>query len=324
VADLFAGIGGFHLAFAQAGAEVVFASENDRHARATYEANFQHHSPKLFASGNFAGDIRAVTSNQIPPFDVLTAGFPCQPFSEAGNRRGFADTRGTLFFEIARILDDRRPRAFFLENVRGITHRDHRHVFETIQSVFTEDLGYSFHWKVIRACDFGLPQLRPRAFMVGFRDPDTPFAFPDPVPLRFTLSDLLGGRTERDVAYTVLASHGGPRFGHPRWDAYLVDGVEHRLTLDEIRRLQGFPDDFVFPVTPAQAMKQLGNAVAVPAVRATAERLLEALGQPADSAPNWGARDRTLACKPLMPHNSGGSPALPSRPPEPVDPPRPT
>lgn len=278
VADFFAGIGGFHLAFDGAGARTVFAAENDRHARITYEANFQPSNPELFESGNFASDVTTFDPQTMPDFDVLTAGFPCQPFSITGKRQGFKDARGTMFFEIARILAAKRPAAFFLENVQGLKSHDGGRTLATITSILTEDLGYSFHQKVIRACDFGLPQLRPRLFMVGFCDPTTPFEWPEPIPLQFTLSELLGGTVNREIAYTLLASGRYKPFGTSRaWDAYLVDGKLHRLTIEEVRALQGFPDDFLLPVSMTQAYKQRGNAVAVPAVEAVASEIVSSL-----------------------------------------------
>lgn len=276
--ELFAGIGGFRLAFERAGADTVFASENDPHARRTYEANFRPHAPALFESGRFAGDIRGVETSSIPRFDVLTAGFPCQPFSHAGRRTGFADPRGTLFFEIARILDGTRPAAFFLENVAGLATQDGGRTLATIQHVLTNQLGYSFEARLVRACDFGLPQLRPRLFMVGFRDPWVTFQWPEPLPLAFTLGDLLGGHGTRDIARTVMASHRNRRHGAPfAWDIYEVDGREQRLTVDNVRALQGFPADFVLPNATTHAYHQLGNAVAVPAVEAVARCVLQSL-----------------------------------------------
>ncbi|MFV0434100.1 MAG: DNA cytosine methyltransferase [Leucobacter sp.] len=297
VADLFAGIGGFHLAFERAAAKVVFAAENDKHARLTYEANFRPRSPELFESDNFAGDVTALDPHQLPDFDVLTAGFPCQPFSMAGKRQGFKDARGTMFFEIARILAIKRPAAFFLENVQGLQSHDRGRTLATIRAILTEDLGYSFHCKVVRASDFGLPQLRPRLFMVGFRDPSTPFEWPEPVPLKFTLSDLLGGKANREVAYTALTSSRYKPLGtRGAWDAYLVDGKVHRLTVDEVRALQGFPEDFVFPVAMTHAYKQLGNAVAVPAVEAVARQVLASLEAP---------RRSCIAARPHTPELQG-------------------
>lgn len=289
MADLFAGIGGFHLAFNHVGAQVVFAAENDPVARRTYEANFRSASPELFGAGNFAGDIRAVDASLVPDFDVLCAGFPCQPFSEAGNRRGFADDRGQLFFEVVRLLAAKRPAAFCLENVRGLQTLQGGRTLDTIRRALTEELGYSFHLQVVRACDFGLPQLRPRLFMVGFREPGTPFRFPDPVPLRLSMDDVFGGRCDRAVGYTVLASGWGKPYGVKRaWDAYLVDGQLRRVGVREARLMQGFPAGFVLPDSPTQAMRLLGNAVALPVAAAVAKEIARSLGYPSVPALTTG------------------------------------
>ncbi|AWG66309.1 DNA cytosine methyltransferase [Mycobacteroides abscessus] len=279
MADLFAGIGGFHLAFGQMGARCVFACENNPTARRVYETNFRSTSPELFDGENFAGDITALEPEQVPEHDVLTAGFPCQPFSTAGKRRGFTDTRGLHFFEIARILDAKRPAAFFLENVKGLIRHDGGRTLDIIRTVLTEDLGYSLHVQVIRACDFGVPQLRPRLFMVGFRSSATPFAFPEPVPLTTTLSDVLGGQCERAVSRTLLASGYHKPYGKKfNWAHYLVDGHVHRLTPHEALALQGFPDDFQIPDSYSTAMRLIGNSIAVPAAEATARQIAQSLG----------------------------------------------
>lgn len=278
VADVFAGIGGFHLAFDQAGAKTVFACESEPLARLTYEVNFRPSSPQLFDRHHFADDIRTLDLGAVPFFDVLTAGFPCQPFSVAGKQQGFDDERGTLFFALARLIAARRPEAFFLENVQGLAFHDHGRTLAEMKRVLTDVLGYSFHTKVVRACDFGVPQLRPRLFMVGFRNPQTPFSFPDPIPLTTTLSDVLGGTTEREIAYTLTASRAGRRYGRgSQAGAYLVDGQPIHLSVDQAATLQGFPDDFVFPVSMTRAMHQLGNALAVPAAAATAQAIINAL-----------------------------------------------
>lgn len=181
--DLFAGIGGFHLAFSNLGAECVWVSEWDKYARKTYENYFKPKHPQLFKSqDNFAGDITKVDPEKIPDFDILTGGFPCQPFSQAGHKKGFDETRGTLFFNIAAILKTKKPKAFFIENVRGLLNHDGGKTLATMRRVIDE-LGYSFHYKVIKASDFGLPTHRPRLYMVGFRNKNTPFVFPEPLPL---------------------------------------------------------------------------------------------------------------------------------------------
>ena len=277
--DLFAGIGGFHQAFHSLGAECVFASEWDRFARETYEANFKTVSPNLFHQKRFVGDITTIVDpNLIPDFDVLCAGFPCQPFSQAGFKKGFDETRGTLFFNIAQIIDIKRPQAFFLENVRHLLKHDDGKTFAKIRKVLEEDLGYSFHYKIVKASDFGLPQHRPRLFMVGFRDKETPFEFPQPVPLKSNMTDILGGKCDKKVGYTLRV--GGRKSGvHDRrnWDCYIVDGVERCITVREGAKLQGFPDDFKFPVSTTQAMKQLSNSVAVPAIQAVGQSICEAI-----------------------------------------------
>jgi len=275
--DLFAGIGGFHLAFHNSGAECVWVSEWDTPARKTYEHNFKKLSPDVFEKDCFAGDITKVNPDDIPDFDILTGGFPCQPFSQAGKKLGFNETRGTLFFNIANILKVKQPKAFFIENVRNLLAHDGGKTFETMRGVI-EDLGYSFHYKIVKASDFGLPTHRPRLFMVGFRDKTIPFEFPQPIPLTKTMSDIFGGQCEKKVGYTLRVGGKGSGLNDRRnWDTYLVDGKVHRITVDEAKRLMGFPDDFEFPVSNTQAMKQLGNSVAVNAIQATAEKVMEAL-----------------------------------------------
>jgi DNA (cytosine-5)-methyltransferase 1 len=275
IIDLFAGIGGFHTAFGNLGCETVWASEWNKHARLTYEANYKNTSPELF-NGNFAEDITKVNPKDIPYFDILAGGFPCQPFSQAGHKKGFGETRGTLFFDIARILEEKKPRAFFLENVRGLLTHDEGKTLLTIEKVIN-DLGYSFHYKVIKASDFGLPTHRPRLYMVGF-NPDAPFEWPKPIELKKTMSDILGGECPREIGYTLRVGGKGSGIDDRRnWDAYLVDGVPKRITVEQGRELMGFPKNFQFPVSDTQAMKQLGNSVAVDAIQATARQILQTL-----------------------------------------------
>jgi DNA (cytosine-5)-methyltransferase 1 len=279
VADLFAGIGGFHLGFNEAGGTTVFACESDAQARATYEQNFAAHAPDLFRGGRFASDIADVKAIDMPAYDVLTAGFPCQPFSYAGKSGGFMDRRGVLFYHLARLIMETRPEAFVFENVPGLRSHQHGITYAAIRETMTTQLGYSFHTAVLKACDYGVPQLRPRLFMVGFRDPSTPFAWPEPVPLRMTLSDVLHGDCDRQVSRTVLASGYDKRSGQKfNWDGYIVDGRHHNLTVDEVRSLQGFPDDFILPRLRSAAMRQLGNAVAVPVAAAVAGQVAVSLG----------------------------------------------
>lgn len=276
--DLFAGIGGFHIAFHRSGAECVFASEWDKNARKTYEANFKKIQPSLFKGDFFAGDITKVDEKEIPDFDILTGGFPCQAFSQAGYKKGFQDTRGTLFFDIARILKEKKPIAFFIENVRHLYKHDNGKTFKIIKKVIEEDLGYSFHYKIVKASDFGLPQHRPRLYMVGFRDKRVKFSFPDSKPLKKTMSDIFGGKCEKEIGYTLrLGGRGSGIKDRRNWDSYKVDGKVVTLTPNEGKEMMGFPKSFQFPVTDTQAMRQLGNSVAVNAVEAVAKEIIKAL-----------------------------------------------
>lgn len=276
--DLFAGIGGFHLAFHSAGAKCVFVSEWDNAARRTYETNFKKFEPEIFRNGNFVGDITTVDVKKIPDFDILTAGFPCQPFSHAGFKKGFADSRGTLFHDIARIIKEKKPNAFFLENVSHLLKHDDGRTFATIRRIIEKDLGYSFYYKIVRASDFNVPQHRPRLFMVGFRNPKIRFEFPQPLELTKTMSDIFGGKAVKKIGYTLrVGGRGSGIHDRRNWDSYIVNGKVRRLTPKEGRKMMGFPSDFVFPVSEAQAMKQLGNAVAVPAIQAVAEEIVKTL-----------------------------------------------
>jgi len=270
--DLFSGIGGFHFAMHKLGGECVFASEWDNEARKTYMANFINISPKLFLtdkSNNFAGDITKVDLSTIPNHDLLCAGFPCQAFSQAGFKKGFEDTRGTIFFNIAEIIKTKRPKAVFLENVRGLLNHDNGQTFKIIKTVI-EDLGYSLHYKIIRASDFNLPQHRPRIFIVCFRKDidDSSFDFPKPIPLTESMSDIFdGAKVNKKIGFTLRVGGKGSALTDRRnWDGYLVNGVERRISPKEGKRMQGFPDNFHFPVSQSIAMKQLGNSVAVNAI----------------------------------------------------------
>lgn len=286
--DLFAGIGGFHLAFSRAAkkigiqSECVFVSEWNDAARKTYEENFKKSEPGLFTKDNrdrlFVGDITKVKEDQIPNFDIITGGFPCQPFSHAGFKKGFADPRGTLFNDIVRIIKKKKPKAFFLENVSHLLKHDNGNTFETIKRIIEEDLGYSFYYKIVRASDFNLPQHRARLFMVGFKKKNIPFEFPKPVKLTKTMSDIFNGNCPKIIGYTLRVGGRGSGIKDRRnWDSYLVDGKVKRLSPLEGKRMMGFPESFKFPVTESQAMKQLGNAVAVPAIQAVAEEIIKML-----------------------------------------------
>jgi len=282
--DLFAGIGGFHIAMESLGGECVFASEIDVFARKTYEHNFNKSNPELFSSGMFNDDIRKINPVDLPDFDILCAGFPCQPFSQAGHKRGFSDAhkseRGNLFFNIVDILEAKKPKAFFLENVRGIVNHDNGNTFRVIRDIIENELGYSFHYKIVKASDYGLPQLRPRAFMIGFKNEGmlSSFTFPPAIPLRFNMSDVWKGACSREIGFTLRVGGRGSGINDRRnWDSYLVDGEVKKIMPEQAMKMQGFPISFDFPVPNTQAMKQLGNSVAIDAIKACGESMLNHL-----------------------------------------------
>jgi DNA (cytosine-5)-methyltransferase 1 len=277
--DLFAGIGGFHLAFHHLGCQCVYASECDNLSHKTYKANFSKLAPELFANGKFVGDICARENQDLIPseFDILCAGFPCQPFSNAGKHLGFGDSRGNLFFEIVNIARKHRPRVLFLENVRGLLTHDNGKTFAAIRSNIEEELGYQFRHKILCASDYGLPTHRPRLIMIAFRDA-TKFTWPQKVPLRLTLDEIFRGKCEKKIGYTLrVGGAHSPLAGRHNWDGYIVDGREHRITVAEAKSMMGFPDDFSFTVPDKIAMRQLGNSVAVDVIKHVGTSILEVI-----------------------------------------------
>lgn len=302
--DLFAGIGGTRLGFHQTGRVAsVFSSEINKYSVKTYKANFND-EPK--------GDITKIDSEDIPDFDILVAGFPCQAFSQAGKKLGFEDTRGTLFFEIARILKDKRPKTFLLENVKNLTLHDHGNTFKTITDTL-KSLDYEVYYHLFKAKDFGVPQNRERIYIVGFDKKQVPnyqsFVFPTPpktetkiknildntVDDKYTLSDKLwAGHKARKIknqnngkgfGYTLFS--GDDPYTNTLSARYYKDGSEilisqknknpRRLTPRECARLQGFPENFIIPVSDTQAYQEFGNSVAVPVIHAIAEQILKVL-----------------------------------------------
>lgn len=315
--DLFAGIGGFRIAMQNLGGKCVYTSEWDEQAKKTYEANF--------GEVPFGDITKEETKRFIPDnFDVLCAGFPCQAFSIAGRRGGFEDTRGTLFFDVAEIIKRKRPKAIFLENVKGLRNHDKGKTLKTILNVLREDLGYYVpEPQVLNAKDFGVPQNRERIFIVGFRNdlgidefeypepPKQPVTFEDvkeenTVSVKYYLSDtylntLVKHKQRHEskgngFGYEIIPDDGTANavvcggMGRERnlvYDDRLEDftPVTHikgevnrqgirKMTPREWARLQGFPDNYIIPVADASAYKQFGNSVAVPAIQATAEKIV--------------------------------------------------
>ncbi len=298
--DLFCGIGGFRIA-AEAECQArgvqpvcVFSSDIDPDARLAYAANFGEKP---------AGDIKGIDAASIPDHDILLAGFPCQPFSIIGDKKGFEDTRGTLFFDVARILMAKRPRAFVLENVKMLAGHDGGRTLSRIMETLQE-IGYYAQYRVLNALDFGLPQKRERVFIVGTLEPIRYEWTRGGVPMR-PLADLL----EREIPEFYYASEHikgnrrakhGQQHEHPTiWHEnkaghisaypyscalragasynYLLVNGERRLTEREMLRLQGFPDSFKIVCGYSATRKQVGNAVAIPCVRAVLGKLLDAL-----------------------------------------------
>jgi len=327
--DLFCGIGGFRLAMQDNNVDCVFSSDIDKFAQQTYEANF-HEVP--------TGDITKVRAKDIPSFDILAAGFPCQPFSYAGEKKGFEDTtRGTLFFDICRILEYHKPAMVFLENVKGlVSHKNGETIATVIDNL--KKLGYYPHWKVLSSLDYGLPQKRERWYCVAFRE-NIQFEFPKPLGGHPTLRDIVDlddlspqltiskfeldridyhfshcKETERVQhsnakyapntkkgkygVFSFQKPDGSLRFhvGDPAktqiqeafyscLDTYASTIIANRtpklwdirrkLSVLEAKRLQGFPDDFVIPVSDAQAYKQLGNSVSVPIIKMIMKNMID-------------------------------------------------
>jgi DNA (cytosine-5)-methyltransferase 1 len=319
--DLFAGIGGFRIAMQNLGGKCVFTSEWDKEAQKTYKVNF--------GEVPFGDITKQQIKNYIPDeFDVLCAGFPCQAFSIAGKRGGFDDTRGTLFFDVAEIIKKHKPKAIFLENVKGLRSHDKGKTLETILNVLRNDLGYFVpEPQIINAKNFGVPQNRERIYIVGFRQDlkISSFEYPKPLENNPTFEEV----KEKNVPPTkyylstqyvqTLVNHKarhenkGNGFGYAIIpdngiaNAIVVGGMgrERNLVLDhrivdytptthikgtvnregirkmtprEWARLQGFPDNYIIPVADASAYKQFGNSVAVPAIQATANKILELIG----------------------------------------------
>jgi DNA (cytosine-5)-methyltransferase 1 len=295
--DLFAGIGGTRLAFERNGLQCVFSSEWDVFAKRTYEANFGE-SPK--------GDITKIPSGEIPDFEILVGGFPCQPFSSIGMRAGFEHaTQGTLFFEIARILKDKAPSAFLLENVKGLIHHDGGKTLKVIEETI-DSLGYQLYSAVLDSADFGVPQHRERIYLVGFKKgaEKREFSFPSPSSKKATIERYLEtGVTDRSISlhlqekYIFKKNDGRPQIVSKDTKTtvktlvstyhkiqrltgtFVADGPTglRLFTENECKAVMGFPKSFKTPVSRTQMFRQFGNSVAVPVVQKIAEQILFSL-----------------------------------------------
>ena len=289
---MFCGIGGFHVAAASLGLTCKFASDIDRDACTLYEKNF---GIRPF------GDIAELKADQLPDHDLMFAGLPCQPFSIIGKRKGFADARGNLFLELARLVALKRPKAVIIENVKQFVTLDSGKPLLCVKATL-EALGYNVDWRVLNALDFGLPQKRERVLIVATRDArkihwtkgEVPMQSLDeileknPDKCHFASPRIRNSRHKRHKApLSPMIWHenkNGNISSHPfscalragaSYNYLSVDG-ERRLTPREMFRLQGFPDSFKLPETVAAARKLTGNAVPVPVVRAVIKNTLKA------------------------------------------------
>lgn len=294
--DLFCGIGGFRIAFEEAceeqdiNAKCVFSSDIDKSVQDSYEANFGERPH---------GDITQIDEKDVPDHDILFAGFPCQPFSIIGQMKGLNDTRGTLFFDIARIIKEKEPKAFVLENVKQLVGHDKGNTLKVILKAL-KDLGYYVQYSVLNALDYGLPQKRERIVIVGHKEPIM-FTFPDPIKPYKPLTEILESKVDskyyasdyiKDKRKECHKSSFYPSIWHENKSGnicsypyscalragasynYLLVNGERRLTPREMFRLQGFPDWYKIVVSDGQAKKQAGNAVPVNMIKAVVQKLL--------------------------------------------------
>ena len=314
--DLFAGLGGFHLALASLGAKCVYANEWDVPAQQVYKKNFGI-TPE--------GDITKVDEKMIPDHDIVCAGFPCQAFSISGKQLGFQDSRGTLFFDVARIVKEKRPKVVFLENVKNFASHDNGKTIAVVEATMRE-LGYTFDYKVLNAVNYGIPQKRERVYMVCFREDiaKNGFSFPKTLKLTRHVEDFLlddesmvkklyvnrpdthfngvkddkysdksirlgivnkGGQGERiysakGIAITFSA-YGGGVFA--KTGGYLINGKPRKLHPRECARLMGYPDSYILSPNTNQAYKQFGNSVVVDVLQYIAIQIGKALSGEQDT-----------------------------------------
>ncbi len=313
--DLFAGIGGFHLALNSFGANCNFASEWDKHAKNVYFDNYN-----LLPEG----DITLINESNIPNHDILCAGFPCQAFSISGKQKGFDDARGTLFFDVLRIAKYHQPKFLLLENVKNFATHDNGKTLEVVYNSLKE-IGYDVFYDVLNGSDFGVPQSRKRIYITAFRNDlkVKNFKFPNPLSIQIKLKDILENNNDIDLdtyatnrtdiymneafesnKYNNETYYGKPlkigiinkggqgeRIYHPNGHAitlstngggalgktggYHIDGVNRRLTKKEISRVSGFPDTFKIDNSLSQAYKQFGNTVIVNVLQSIVKKVID-------------------------------------------------
>ena len=301
VVSLFSGLGGLDKGFLDTGYNIVWANDFDKYAVQTYKANFGEHI--------WLGDINEISLDDIPDFDVLLGGFPGQPFSMMGQKKGFDDARGTLFFRIAEIINDKikkgkKPKAIVLENVRSLRTHDKGNTYKEIHRILQDVLGYKVFCEILNSADYGVPQTRNRTYIVCFDNQAAEYVFPSKQELKNTLQDLLEQDVDNKyflserILPTILSDGTGgykakseidlkiarplcatmAKMHRACQDNYVTqNGKVRRLTPRECARLQGFEDSFVIPVSDCQAYKQFGNAVTVNVSRAVAQSVKDTL-----------------------------------------------
>lgn len=253
--DLFCGIGSFHYSFSKMKWTCVLASDNDETTHDVYEKNYGLRP---------VGDIYDIDPKDIPAYDVLCAGFPCQPFSVAGKQGGFGDERGVVFMEIIRLVEVGKPKIIILENVSALKTHDNGDTFKTICKE-VENQGYTIDYKILKCSDYGLPQMRKRLFMICVRNDikhDVDIFNLTEYEKEMTMKEYLGKNFEKKHAYTIRC--GGARSpikSKQNWDGYLVDGQEYRLTIPDAKKLQGFDDNFYLSDNNKNAWRYLGNTI---------------------------------------------------------------
>ena len=311
VCSLFSGIGGIDLGFKQAGCDIVWANDIDHEACVTYRTNFG-------VNSIVEENIQNIDVNIIPDFDILVAGFPCQPFSIGGKQRGFEDKRGNLFFEIARIIDIKRPRIVFLENVANLIEHDNGKTFLVVFNTLAQ-FGYDVKYKIMDSYEYGnVPQRRKRIFIVAFLDYEMcrTFEFPEPIKCDKSLNDIIDRTIKQDECYyysnnsfyydelTKIVTNKDALYkirddgvtNYPykicptltanmgtfpdRVPVLLDDFGIRKLTPIECLKLMGFPCEYAFHgVSINNAYKQCGNSVVVPVVRRIAEQIMKCSGE---------------------------------------------
>ena len=303
VVSLFSGAGGLDLGFHNAGFAIIWANDFDKYAVQTYRENFD--------NAIIYDDINNIDFKDIPDADVIIGGFPCQPFSMMGSELGFDDVRGTVFFTVADLIKRKidkgaKPKVVVLENVRRLLTHDGGNTFKVIKHIMEKELGYKVFYKILNSSDFGVPQTRNRIFIVCFDNQDVEFTFPETIDLNCTMHDMLEENVNdkyflSDKILKTILSNGTGKYNAKSeidleiarplcstmhkmhracQDNYVTDrGRVRRLTPREAARLQGFPDDFLIPVSDTQAYRQFGNAVTVNVAEAVARSILEVLNE---------------------------------------------